>query len=124
MNLQIPVFRCKWVKHPNGVTVDNYGFTIVDLSIVGHKDDPWVLADHVAQVFYIIDPANEKKHVVVAGKQRIVGVENVEDEEEYNQFNDVPSFGDPEKIKLVEATLDRSVMPYMFFDGLGKTFQG
>ena len=64
-------------------------------------------------------PANEKKHVVVAGKQRIVGVENVEDAEEYNQFDDVPPFWDPEKIKLVEATLDRSVMPYMRFDGVG-----
>lgn len=106
------------------MAVDNYGFTTVDLSLIGHKNDPWVLADHVAQVFYIIDPANEKKHVVVAGKQRIVGVENVEDEEEYNQFDDVPPFGDPGKIKLVEATLDRSVMPYMRLDGVGKTVQG
>jgi hypothetical protein len=24
--LQIPVFKCQWVKHPNGVSVDNYGF--------------------------------------------------------------------------------------------------
>jgi hypothetical protein len=23
--LQIPVFRCQWVKHPNGVSMDNYG---------------------------------------------------------------------------------------------------
>ena len=48
----------------------------------------------------------------------------MEDEEEYNQFDDVPPFGDPEKIKLVEATLDRSVMPYIRLDGVGKTVQG
>jgi hypothetical protein len=25
--LQIPVFKCQWVKHPNGVSVDNYRLT-------------------------------------------------------------------------------------------------
>ncbi|MEM5398360.1 hypothetical protein, partial [Staphylococcus gallinarum] len=24
-NIQIPVFRCQWVKHPNGIEVDNFG---------------------------------------------------------------------------------------------------
>ena len=43
-NLQIPVFRCKWVKHPHGVLVDEYGFTILDLNNVGHRDEPWILA--------------------------------------------------------------------------------
>src|SRR5437762_5232114 len=31
-NLQIPVFKCKWARVLNGVEVDNYGFTIVDLN--------------------------------------------------------------------------------------------
>ena len=48
----------------------------------------------------------------------------MEDEEEYNQFDNMPPFGVPEKIKLIEATLDRFVMPYMRFDGVGKTVQG
>jgi hypothetical protein len=52
--LQIPIFKCQWVKHPNGVSVDNYMLTLVDLKNVGHKDDPWVLADRVTQVFYIL----------------------------------------------------------------------
>ena len=38
--LQIPFFKCKRVKHPNGVTVDGYGLTTVDLNNVGHKDEP------------------------------------------------------------------------------------
>jgi hypothetical protein len=33
---------------------------------------------------------NEKKHSVVLGKKWVVGVDNVEDEEEYNQFDEVP----------------------------------
>jgi hypothetical protein len=38
--LQIPIFKCQWVKHPNGVSVDNYGLILVDLKNVGHQDDP------------------------------------------------------------------------------------
>jgi hypothetical protein len=84
MFLQIPVFKCHWVKHPQGVEVDEYGCTIIDLRNVGHKYEPWVLALTVAQVFYILDPKDEKKHIIVPGKQRVVGVDNVEYEEEYN----------------------------------------
>jgi hypothetical protein len=50
VRLQIPVFKCERVKHSNGVSVDNYGMTLVDLKNVGHKDDRLVLADCVAQV--------------------------------------------------------------------------
>jgi hypothetical protein len=57
------------VKHPYGIEVDGYGFTIVYLRNVGHKDEPWVLASTVAQVFYILDPKDEKKHIVVPSKQ-------------------------------------------------------
>jgi hypothetical protein len=42
-------------------------------------------SEQVEQIFYIKDPANKKLHVVRDGKRRIVGVDNVIDEEEYNQ---------------------------------------
>jgi hypothetical protein len=48
LRIRIPIFRCQWIKHPNGVNVDNYGLTLVDLKNLGHKYDPWVLADRVA----------------------------------------------------------------------------
>jgi hypothetical protein len=41
---------CQWVKHQNGVNVDNYGLTLVDLKNVGHQDDPCVLTDRVTHV--------------------------------------------------------------------------
>jgi hypothetical protein len=47
MSLQIHVFKCQWVKHPHGIEVDEYGFTIVDLGNVGHKDESWVLASTI-----------------------------------------------------------------------------
>jgi hypothetical protein len=49
------------MKHPQGVEIDDYGFTIVDLTNVGHKNEPWILAATIAQVFYILDPKDEKK---------------------------------------------------------------
>jgi hypothetical protein len=65
MSVQIPIFKCQWVKHPQGVEIDDYGFTIVDLTNVGHKDEHWVLATIIAQVFYILDPKDEKKYIIV-----------------------------------------------------------
>jgi hypothetical protein len=53
------------VKHPQNVEVDEYGFMIVDLRNVGHKDEHCVLASTVAQVFYILDSKDEKKYIIV-----------------------------------------------------------
>jgi hypothetical protein len=57
------------VKHPQDIKLNEYGFTIVDLRNVGHKDEHWVLASTVAQVFYILYPKDEKKHIIVPRKQ-------------------------------------------------------
>jgi hypothetical protein len=81
------------------VSVDNYGLTLVDLKNVGPKDDSWVLADRAAQVFYVLDPETEK-HIVVSKKQKIIGVENVEyNDENINQFDEMPLFSNPMNIK-------------------------
>jgi hypothetical protein len=68
MYVQVPIFKYHWVKHPQDVEIDDYGFTIIDLTNVGHKDESWVLAATVAQVFYILDPKDKKKYIVVPGK--------------------------------------------------------
>jgi hypothetical protein len=121
ISLQILVFKCQWVKHPHGIEVDEYGFTIVDLGNVGHKDELWVLTSTVARVFYILDLKDEKKHIVVPGKQRVVGVDNVEDEEEYNQFDKVSFFVDTTRINIVKTNISYSnVIPYACTDGEGK----
>jgi hypothetical protein len=109
------------VKHPQGVEIDDYGFTIVDLTNVVQKDEPWVIAATIAQVFYILDPKDEKKYIVVPGKQRVVGVDDVEDEEEYNQCDEVPFFVDTRRINIVETKISHSnVIPYACTDGEGK----
>jgi hypothetical protein len=109
------------VKHPQGVEIDDYGFTIVHLTNVGHKDEPWVLSATVAQVFYILDPKDEKKYIIVPGKQWVVRVNDVEDEEEYNQCAEVPFFVDTRMINIVETKISYSnVIPYAHTDGEGK----
>ena len=48
-----------------------------------------MLAKDVTQVFYVkdTDPVNkEERHVVLQGKRKIIGVEDVVDKEDYNQF--------------------------------------
>jgi hypothetical protein len=57
------------VKYPQGVEFDDYGFTIIDMRNVGHKDEPWVLAATIAQVLYILDHKDEKKYIIVPRKQ-------------------------------------------------------
>ena len=53
--LKIPLFRCKWVTMTRyGVTEDpQYGMTTVDLNNLGYTDEPFVLANDVAQVIYV-----------------------------------------------------------------------
>jgi hypothetical protein len=95
------------------VNVNNYGLTLVDLKKLGHKDDPWMLADRVTQVFYVLDPETEK-HIVVSRKQKIVGVDNVKDnDEDANQFEEMPLFINPMNIKRIEKDFDKNLLLYM-----------
>ena len=91
----------------------------MELGSVGYKDDQWVLANRVAQVAYYPKPRESKKHVVVSGKQRIVGADGVESPEEYNNYADFSLFTDhPRKIKLVENRVNYTMMkPWFRPDG-------
>jgi hypothetical protein len=72
-------------------------------------------------VVYILDPKDEKKHIVVPGKQRVIGVDNVEDEEEYKKFDEVPFFIDTTRINIVETKISYSnVIPYARTNSEGK----
>jgi hypothetical protein len=116
---------CFGAKHPNGITDDNYGLTLVDLANVGYKYDLWVLAERVAQVFDIADPMNVKKHIAVSGKQRILGIEGVIYVEDYNQFEELVLFKDHEKrIKKIEANISKSEKPWLRTDCEGRIVKG
>jgi hypothetical protein len=97
--------------------MNKYGLTLVDLKNVAPKDGPLVLANRVAQVFYVLNPKIEK-HVVVSWKQKIIGVKNVKDNnEDVNQFEEMPLFTNPMNIKHIERVFDKNLMLYMRKDG-------
>ena len=111
--------------------MDNYGMRIVDLSKVGYKDDPWVLGNRVAQVFYAHDlsivnkKAGKQKHVVVSRKQQIIGDDGTLDPEDFNQFSEMPLFIDLlEKIINVDQSILANLLPYLCPDGHARTVAG
>ena len=110
-DFKVPLFRCKWVNLTGGgVKVDpQYGMTTVDLNNLGYTDEPFVLANDVAQVFYVKDMSTKprkrkdkeantsydepKRHIVLSGKRNIVGVEDKTDmSEDYEKFHEIPPF--------------------------------
>ncbi|KAL6225981.1 hypothetical protein ACLB2K_004829 [Fragaria x ananassa] len=62
---RVHVFHCDWVESTRAVKVDKLGFTLVKLNRLGHLNDPFVLATHVKQIFYIEDPLDAEWSVVV-----------------------------------------------------------
>jgi hypothetical protein len=91
-SFKVHLFRCKWVKLTGGgVKVDQqYGMTLVDLNNLGYRDEPFILANDVAQIFYENDMSTKprkrkdkktntshdepKRHIILSGKRIIVGV--------------------------------------------------
>jgi hypothetical protein len=71
-------------------------------------------------------PEDNRKHVVVLGKQRIVGANGVESLEEYNNYAELRLFIDhPTKIKNVENRCNKSkIMPWACPDDEKRTIIG
>jgi hypothetical protein len=65
LGFKIRLFRCNWVDGIKGVVQDKYGFISVDLNRQGYKLEPFVLAKHVTQVFYVVDTTNKGLKVVI-----------------------------------------------------------
>ena len=60
--LMIPLFRCQWVNRAGGgIMIDRYGMTIMDFKKIRYKDESFVLAKDVAQVFYVKDMSGKTR---------------------------------------------------------------
>jgi hypothetical protein len=106
-NLKAPLFHCQWIRLPNGVKTDKYGMTNVNFRFLSYREQSFILAKYVTQVFFVkdSDPANrEEYHIDLQEKRKIVGVEDVVDEEEYNQFDTLPPFGEDITIPAIDDT--------------------
>ena len=129
----VPLFRCQWVNRVGGgITIDRYGMTIVDFKKIGYKDEPFVLAKNVAHVFYVKDMSSKprknsvkfddesKRHIVLPGKQKINGVEDISDKsEDFDQFDDHPPFSVDVGPSILLAKEDA---PYLHHDHDQGTF--
>ena len=104
------MFWCKWFNlKGGGVNVDPlYGMTTTDLKNLAYDTEPFVLANDVAQVFFVKDMSSKlrkrknketnasdepKRHIVLSGKRNIVGVEDKTDmSADYDKFHEIPPF--------------------------------
>ena len=77
--------------------------TVVDLKNIAYHNEPFVWAKDVVQLFCAKDLASEGKHVVVAGKRKIIGVENTT-EEELNGYADMPPLGPDVELPIFEES--------------------
>jgi hypothetical protein len=73
--------------------------TTVDLNNLGYRDKPFVLANDVAQVFYMKDMSSKPKkgnirqQIRHSRKRNIMGIEDKADmSEDYNKFDEIPPF--------------------------------
>jgi hypothetical protein len=87
------------------VKINKYGMANVNFRFLDYREQPFVLPKDVTQVFYVKDPdpANrEEHHIVLQGKRKIIGVEDIVDKEEYNQFDALHLFGEDITIPTID----------------------
>jgi hypothetical protein len=68
--LKVALFQCRWVTNgKRAVSKDKYDYVSVDLRVFGYKNEPFVFANDVEQVFYVPDLAKKNWIVVMPGKK-------------------------------------------------------
>ncbi|XP_027936218.1 uncharacterized protein LOC114191244 [Vigna unguiculata] len=87
VTFRVPVFKCKWVDSNSGVSTDDFGFTLVDLNKMSDTNEPFIMASQARQIFYVIDPANQKLSVVLEGRNM-----HVNDDEDCLDILETTSF--------------------------------
>ena len=55
--------------------------------------DPFILASDATQIFYAEDPLHKNCNVVMHGKRRVLGVDIVANEDEYDEFDELLAKG-------------------------------
>ena len=92
----MPMFRVRWAKN---VEKEGRYFTTMVIpeakaskaatgANVQAKNEPWVLASHVDQCFFITDPTRPTRVVVRRGKRSIIGMEGAATEQDFDKYSD------------------------------------
>lgn len=83
-SFKVPVFRCDWANHENGIKMED-GFTLVNLhqGIRTFESDPFILASQAKQVFYSRDNDESNWYVLLKSSPRGIHDMNLLDEDAY-----------------------------------------
>lgn len=73
------MFKCAWVNQ-RGIRKEDLDFIQVELERLGHKNDPFIMASHAKQVFYVQDQLNPKLSIVISTRYKGVNVEEFVDD--------------------------------------------
>jgi hypothetical protein len=66
VRLKVALFRCRWVTNgKRAVSKDKYGYVSVDLRVFGYKNEMFVFANDVEQVFNVPDLPKKNWSVVM-----------------------------------------------------------
>jgi hypothetical protein len=75
VGLKVALFQCRWVTNgKRAVSKDKYGYVSVDLRVFGYKNESFVFANDVEQVFYVPNLAKKNWFVVMPGKKGLWGL--------------------------------------------------
>ena len=92
VKVKVALFRCAWI--PLGqVRIDEYRKTCVNRKTMAYHSDPFILASDATQIFFVEDPLHKDSHLAMHGKRRVLGVDDVADEDEYDEFDELPAKG-------------------------------
>ena len=80
------------------------------------KNEPWVLAKHMTQCFFITDPTKPSRVVMRRGKRSIIGMDGVANEEDFDQYGDPMRADDDDDEAYVKrrskTTLPKKGLPF------------
>jgi len=98
----LSIFKCKWIDINGGVRIDESRYTLVDLSKVAYRDEPFIMASQEKQVFYGTDPSNKrnKRWLVVLQTKNMHGSDGTLD------IHEIPSFSTNVTISIEENEVD------------------
>ena len=60
---------------------------------MAYHADPFILASDATQIFFVEDPLHKNGHLAMHGKRRVLGVNDVADQDEYDEFDELLAKG-------------------------------
>jgi len=78
---------------PGQVRIDEYWKTYVNRTTMAYHADTFILAIDANQIFFVEDPFHKNCQLAMHGKRRVLGVDDVTDEDEYDEFDELPTKG-------------------------------